>query len=85
MSYAGEYPPKVTPWGTWDHAEQVAPGVFFVGTPSHGGLAVHRDTEHGPAAHSAAAASRFSHTSGPWAFLEEDCDAPRFAAAHGID
>ena len=27
-----------TPWGAADHVECIAPGVFAVSTPSHGGL-----------------------------------------------
>ena len=30
--------PRSCPWGQIDHAEQIAPGIWSVSTPSHGGL-----------------------------------------------
>lgn len=30
--------PSHSPWGTIDHADQIVPGVWSVGTPSHGGF-----------------------------------------------
>ena len=30
--------PRHCPWGTIDHADQLVPGVWGVGTPSHGGF-----------------------------------------------
>ena len=29
--------PKYTPWGAPDRTEQIAPGIHFIETPSHGG------------------------------------------------
>ncbi|MFA6167823.1 MAG: hypothetical protein WC700_14475 [Gemmatimonadaceae bacterium] len=78
------YPPIHTPWGRRDYCESVSGGVFFVGTPSHGGLAVAVDPPLGPDAASIANQSRYSFVREGWAWLEEDCDAPRFAATHGI-
>ena len=31
-------PPKSTPWGESDNVEKLADGIYFVSTPSHGGI-----------------------------------------------
>ena len=36
-------PPIRTPWGIADHAEQVAKGIWWVSTPSHGGYWLSED------------------------------------------
>ena len=63
-----------TPWGAADHVECIAPGVFAVSTPSHGGLYLDDVALDAiPAAHRAYAA-RWSHGYGD-AWFEEDCAA----------
>lgn len=80
----GTPPPMRTPWGVRDYFECVETGVYHVGTPSHGGLAVSPESKHFLAASKAAAESSFSFRRDGWAWLEEDCDAPRFMREHII-
>lgn len=56
--------PTSSPWGQVDHAEEIAPGIWSVGTPSHGGvkLSVQRQKDM-PA---------YMRMTGGW--YEEDCD-----------
>jgi len=60
--------PTHSPWGVVQHAEELAPGIWQVSTPSHGGLQVSTDRL-------AAMPARFRYTTysdGAW--FEEDCD-----------
>ncbi len=53
-----------TPWGMSDTIEVIAPGIFQVGTPSHGGVKLDR-------AHNARM-PEYMRQPGGW--YEEDCD-----------
>lgn len=53
-----------TPWGAADHVSMVAPGIYSVGTPSHGGMKV-------TAARNRGIDQRWRSTGG---FYEEDCE-----------
>ena len=53
-----------TPWGAADHVSQVAPGIYAVGTPSHGGMKVTAVRNRGIDA-------RWRSAGG---FYEEDCE-----------
>jgi len=63
-----------TPWGESDYQERLAPGVFSVGTPSHGGILVRGLA----ASHLSEAAkrrvSRVWRGKVPTYWFEEDCD-----------
>lgn len=74
--------PNATPWGTRDYTERVTDGVYWVGTPSHGGLAVDVTSVYGADAISAARRSNYSFLRNGFAWLEEDCDGPSFVRAH---
>ena len=67
-----------TPWGTAQSAEELAPGVFFISTASHGGLQVFPNAENYPEAARIARSSTYSFMRGTVAWLEEDCDAGRY-------
>jgi len=57
-----------TPWGRAQSIQNVADGIVFVGTPSHGGFWLapeHRKTMH----------KKFKAQSASKAYYEEDCDA----------
>jgi hypothetical protein len=56
--------PKHSPWGKIDHAEQLVPGAFWVGTPSHGGLKLDRTLN--------ARVPDYMRRPGGW--YEEDCE-----------
>lgn len=36
-------PPTSTPWGTADYIDQIAEGIYRMGTPSHGGIWLSRE------------------------------------------
>jgi len=53
-----------TPWGRADYTKMLAPGIFSVATPSHGGIKV--DAQHN------SSIPAYMRQSGGW--YEEDCD-----------
>jgi Domain of unknown function (DUF7007) len=56
-----------TPWGQSNHAEQIAPGITFYGTPSHGGFCLTPERMQAMPEH----LRRCSFTKDHW--FEEDC------------
>jgi len=79
-----------TPWGPSQQVTECAPGVLFVSTASHGGFRITPEAEGWHDARQIAQNSNYSFlrsdgSGNPVAWLEEDCDAPRFARAHGIN
>lgn len=65
--------PKSTPWGMPDHLSEIAPGIWEVGTPRHGGLWLSPERR----AALAAAVPDYLALAMPEAvqgFFEEDCD-----------
>jgi len=56
--------PKRSPWGTVDYAKELAPGVFTVSTPGHGGIKLDRKRN--------AAVPKPVRRKGGW--YEEDCE-----------
>lgn len=60
--------PKNTPWGRADYTKQLAPGIWTVGTPSHGGMWI------APELYATMPESirETRHSHGGW--FEEDCD-----------
>ena len=61
--------PAHTPWGTADYAYQVAPGIWEVSTPSHGGYIISRERH----AAMPAVLRDFRPFATPLCY-EEDCD-----------
>ena len=68
-------PGSHTPWGAASHVNDVAEGVVFVSTPSHGGFKVSRERN-------AAIPSALRNPSG---WYEEDVEANIVVAVHGAD
>jgi hypothetical protein len=67
-----------TPWGVSQSSEQIAPGVWFVSTSSHGGLFLTGDAKR----RVINAFPTFKPFAG-WPWFEEDCDASAvFAVLH---
>ena len=73
-------PPKETPWGPWDHAHEVIPGVWRVQTAGHGGYWLTPDR----LAEMPLALREGVHGERPWdlddaraGWFEEDCEANR--------
>ena len=60
--------PVQTPWGKRDGLHEIAEGIAFVATPSHGGVVIHESIPLSPAA------KRRAVHGGRWYFFEEDCD-----------
>jgi hypothetical protein len=60
-----------TPWGKSDSKTTLAKGISWVGTPSHGGLAV---TPAAALTYLSTAAVRRATSYGSYYFFEEDCD-----------
>jgi hypothetical protein len=60
-----------TPWGAADYVKPIAPGIEFVGTPSHGGY--HLSRENVLAMPAAWRAASFNGQ-GERGWFEEDCD-----------
>lgn len=60
-----------TPWGQADYAKELAPGIVFYGTPSHGGIHLERYRQ--------AAMPAGLKRDTPW--YEEDCDYNRVLLA----
>jgi hypothetical protein len=59
-------PPISTPWGTADLTEQIAPGIWQVSTPGHGGIWV------APELRGRLVKQETPYSRGGW--FEEDCD-----------
>lgn len=65
-------PFRSTPWGAPDSVTMIAPGIWSVSTPSHGGIYLEREAlARIPKAHQDYAA-QWSHGMGA-AWFEEDC------------
>lgn len=64
-------PSVTTPWGQADYAREIAPGIVFYGTPSHGGFHLDRDRQKNM--------PKGLKRSEPW--YEEDCDYNRVILA----
>lgn len=64
--------PKHTPWGAWDYCRQLAPGIFSVGTPSHGGIFVSAEVNKRIPEYAQQSAHNLPGETGQW--YEEDCD-----------
>ena len=62
--------PGYSPWGKIQTSTKIAEGVFWVSTPSHGGLMVHKDS---PIKLTGQAISKAVTSSGDWFSFEEDC------------
>jgi len=63
--------PRFSPWGAPDYTDQVAPGIWLVGTPSHGGFILSQErVELIPEEHLVAS----FNGQGRNGFFEEDCD-----------
>lgn len=72
MPYAPSPCPPTSPWGRPDQARQLAPGIWSLSTPSHGGI--HLSSERNAAVPPAIRAEN--------AFYEEDCSWSYVAAVH---
>jgi len=59
-----------TPWGYADHVKQLADGVIWASTPSHGGIGVRIDV----ANRMSEPAQRRGERVGDYLWYEEDCD-----------
>jgi hypothetical protein len=60
-----------TPWGRADQAEDIAPGIVFYSTPSHGGIHLSRERlAQMPANYRAKAGKAYT----PPGWFEEDCE-----------
>ena len=64
---------QTTPWGTPDHVQQVADGVWLISTPSHGGFYLD-ETRNARVPMSWQQGSFRQQGMRGW--YEEDCDAP---------
>jgi hypothetical protein len=63
-----------TPWGQSDSAKQIAPGVWDVTTPGHGGVMVEHDVGMKQLSQSALKLGEiFCHRNDHWVCFEEDC------------
>lgn len=72
-------PPTSTPWGRANHTDEIAPGIWLIRTPDHGGIWLSAER---------LAAMPESLRVSTWAGLpwfEEDCDAARVAVAFPRD
>ena len=65
--------PQISPWGNVQTERYLAPGVFFISTPSHGGVMVVASLADRYLAKEAQACC-FPYTN--YLCFEEDCDAP---------
>ena len=65
-------PNRATPWGMSDNAEEVAPGIVFYWTPSHGGFYLDPAQLAYVLPDGRAFAAKWSHGWGD-AWFEEDC------------
>lgn len=65
-----ENAPSRSPWGVVDHSQQIAEGVYWVGTPSHGGLMVRQRIASELLTPSA---QKEAEPYGLWLCFEEDC------------
>lgn len=72
MPYAHSPRPDYSPWGRPDDAQEIAPGIWSISTPSHGGI--HLSPERNAAMPSSIRAEN--------AFYEEDCRWAGVAAVH---
>lgn len=69
--------PTDTPWGKPEFVEELEPGIYWVGTPSHGGVMVDRRhaSRLSPQARKVGEDYRPGHPAArQWLFYEEDCD-----------
>jgi hypothetical protein len=69
-TFASTPRPTTSPWGKPDHAREIAPGIWDVSTPSHGGYLISRERFDAMPAHLQA----FQPFSGTQGAYEEDCD-----------
>jgi len=63
--------PKASPWGLVDSCRELAPGVFQVSTPGHGGLMVFAEVE---LSERARTLNRYGGVFGGYYCYEEDCE-----------
>lgn len=61
--------PRMSPWGQCDQAEQIAPGIWSVSTPGHGGIQLSQERRLAMPEH---LKSVYTYAGGNW--FEEDCD-----------
>lgn len=64
--------PDYCPWGEVDECYELIPGMYLVGTPSHGGILVEQKAEY----HLSLAARKCGFREGGYLCFEEDCCEP---------
>lgn len=78
------FPPTNTPWGNSDYEECMAPGIYFVCTPSHGGFWLSPERAEKMPTKFREWADKWAHGkqrySGEW--YEEDCCALAVVVTH---
>lgn len=64
--------PDYSPWGEVDECYELIPGMYLVGTPSHGGILVEQQA----LSHLSHAAQKCGFRDGAYLCFEEDCCEP---------
>lgn len=76
IQFAATDRPRACPWGSIDEAKEIAPGIWLVETPSHGGLMISAERRAAMPAY-----LRDVRTYAGGNAYEEDCDWSLVAAA----
>lgn len=69
QTFADSPRPQSSPWGQIDYAKQLAPGIWHVSTPGHGGIHVSTERRLAMPDH---LKNVYTYAGGNW--FEEDCD-----------